>query len=198
MLRLKLHFHLQLFVNNCEGYIEDICACWSDFLCEEDVVPVKLAVEESAVLQGEQLLGLADDSCFEELVLAPELVLDGAIVDELPIDDVEHDIEVRVIPGLNQLHQPHLQNAFVCAQCIILGRAAPFALVAFLEVKDIDEVVDAERVAELYAFNGLVVVAAVFFGPLEEDVECEIGKNNEEDFLIVAQVLPLLVIQHTL
>lgn len=116
MLGLKLHFHLQLFVNNCEGDIEEICACRSDFLCEEDIVPVKLAIEESAVLEGEQLLGLAEDGCLEELVLAPELVLDGAIVDELPIDDVEHDIEVRVIPGLNQLHQPHLQNAFVCTQ----------------------------------------------------------------------------------
>lgn len=197
MLRLKLHFHLQLFVRHCEGYVEDIRACWSDFLCEEDIILVKLAIEESAVLQGEQLLGPVDDSCLEQLVLAPELVLNGAIVDELPIDDVEHDIEVRVIPSLNQLHQPHLENTLIRTQSIIIRCPAPFALVALLEVKDIDEVVDAERVAELHSLDGFVVVAAVLFCPLEEDVECEVGEDDEEDLLIVAKVLALLVIQHT-
>lgn len=130
-------------------------------------------------------------------MLAPELVLNGAIVDELPIDDVKHDIEVRVIPSLNQLHQPHLENALIHTQSIIIRCPAPFALVALLEVKDIDEVVDAERVAELHSLDGFVVVAAVLFCPLEEDVECEVGEDDEEDLLIVAQVLALLVIQHT-
>ena len=131
------------------------------------------------------------------MVLAPELVLNGAIVDELSVDDVEHHIEVRVIPGLHQLHQPHIEYALVRAQRTLLRRLAPFALVALLEVKDVDEVVDAERVAELHSFDGLVVVAAVLFCPPEEDVECEVGEDDEKYFLIVAQVLALLVIQHT-
>lgn len=189
--------HLQLLVNHCKGEVKDARTGWSDFLCEEDVVPVKLAVEESAVLEGEQLLGLVEDSCLEVLVLAPELVLNGAIVDELPVDDVEHHIEVRIIPGLHQLHQPHLEHPLLRAQCALLRCLAPFALVTLLEVKDVDEVVDAEGVAELHSLDGFVVVAAVLLRPLEEDVECKVGKDDQEYFLIVAQVLAILVIQHT-
>lgn len=143
-------------------------------------------------------MGLVEGGGLEELVLAAELVLNGAIVDELPVDDAEDHIEVRAISGLDQLHQPHLEHALLRARPALLRRPAPTALVALLEVEGGGEVVDAERVAEADALNGLVVVAAVPLGPLEEDVEGEVGEDGEEDLLVVPQVLPLLVLQHTL
>jgi hypothetical protein len=112
LLSLKRELEIELSaLRKREIDIKKSCIGGAKLNCHEDIVFIILSIKIGSILQRKDLQFRAYDIGFKFLVGAFELVLNSPIVNILPVDDVEHDIEVRVVMGFNQFYQPHFENA---------------------------------------------------------------------------------------